>query len=266
MSKKTVEETGPTLAVRICFERILPDEMDPERVARRRLGEQMVAMRGGTLKPDGVPEVMRMAVPATKKWAAGTVLRCRFLEGSPKVKKKVEAIAHEWERHANIKFKFVAAGEAEIRIAFMANDGSWSAVGRDALNRAYFPAHQPTMNYGWLTETTDDREYSRVVLHEFGHALGCIHEHQAPKFNRVWNKEAVYRYFSGSPNFWSKEDIDHNVLQKYSPKGMLFSKYDPKSIMLYDFDAALFTDGLGPTNSNIKLSPTDITFIKSLYP
>jgi len=47
---------------------------------------------------------------------------------------------------------------------------------------------------------------------------------------------------------------------------MLFSKYDPKSIMLYDFDAALFTDGLCPTNSNIKLSPTDITFIKSLYP
>jgi hypothetical protein len=169
-------------------------------------------------------------------------------------------------RHANIKFKFVASGEAEIRIAFMANDGSWSAVGRDALNRAYFPAHQPTMNYGWLTETTSDDEYSRVVLHEFGHALGCIHEHQAPRFTRVWNKEAVYRYFSGSPNFWSKEDIDHNVLQKYSPKGMLFTKYDPKSIMLYDFDAALFTDGLGPTNSNKKLSPTDISFIKSLYP
>jgi hypothetical protein len=114
--------------------------------------------------------------------------------------------------------KFVAAGEAEIRIAFMANDGSWSTVGRDALNRAYFPAHQPTMNYGWLTESTSDDEYSRVVLHEFGHALGYIHEHQAARFIRLWNKEAVYRYFSGSPNFWSKEDIDHNVLQKYSPK------------------------------------------------
>jgi hypothetical protein len=47
---------------------------------------------------------------------------------------------------------------------------------------------------------------------------------------------------------------------------MLFSKFDPKSIMLYDFDEALFADGLGPTNSNIKLSPTDSSFIKSLYP
>jgi hypothetical protein len=266
MSKHDAAPATSPGPVHICFERIVPDEFDHERTARRRLGEQMVATRGGRLKADEVAEVMRMAVPATKKWAAGTVLKCRFLEGSSKVKKKVETIAHEWSRHANIKFKFVASGEAEIRIAFMAHDGSWSAVGRDALNRAYFPAHQPTMNYGWLTETTDDREYSRVVLHEFGHALGCIHEHQAPKFTRVWNKEAVYRYFSGSPNFWSKEDIDHNVLQKYSPKGMLFSKFDPKSIMLYDFDAALFADGLGPTNSNIKLSPTDSSFIKSLYP
>ncbi|MFN6107592.1 MAG: M12 family metallopeptidase [Planctomycetaceae bacterium] len=266
MSKKTVEETGPTLAVRICFERILPDEMDPERVARRRLGEQMVAMRGASLKADGVPEVMRMAVPLVKKWAPGTQLKCRFLEGSTKVKKKIEAVAHQWEPHANIKFKFVASGPAEIRIALNKSDGSWSAVGRDALITTYFPLHQPTMNYGWLDETTPDEEYSRTVLHEFGHALGCIHEHQGPKFTRVWNRDAVLRYFSGPPNYWSPEDIEHNVLSKYGTKGMKFSKYDPKSIMLYEFDAALFSDGLGPTNSNTKLSPTDISMIRSLYP
>ncbi len=100
MSKSDATPATSSGPIQICLERIVPDELDHERTARRRLGEQMVATRGGRLKADEVAEVMRMAVPATKKWAAGTVLRCRFLEGSPKVKKKVEAIAHEWERHA----------------------------------------------------------------------------------------------------------------------------------------------------------------------
>ena len=47
---------------------------------------------------------------------------------------------------------------------------------------------------------------------------------------------------------------------------MKFTKFDPKSIMLYAFDARLFTDGRGPTNSNSAISPTDIALMKSLYP
>jgi len=43
-----------------------------------------------------------------------------------------------------------------------------------------FHHHEPTMNYGWLKDDTDDVEYRRVVIHEFGHALGAIHEHQNP--------------------------------------------------------------------------------------
>jgi hypothetical protein len=36
--------------------------------------------------------------------------------------------------------------------------------------------------------------------------------------------------------------------------------------MLYAFDAALFSDGLGPTNENTQLSATDRTMIKQMYP
>jgi hypothetical protein len=253
---------------RICFERIVPDELDPERMVRRAMRSEMIAAAGGekVLKAEGVAGIARMAVIRSKRWPPGTELRCRFLDGSAKMKNKVRTLAKEWEKYANIKLKFVTSAAAEIRISFYADPGSWSAVGRDALNAAYFPAHQPTMNFGWVRDDSDPDEDRAVVLHEFGHALGCIHEHQAPTFSRKWNEAAVMKYFQGPPNYWDVEGIRQNVLLKYSPTGISATKFDPKSIMLYAFDAALFADGLGPTNENTKLSPLDTTMIRQMYP
>lgn len=251
---------------RICFERIIPDELDSERPARQALREYMLAGRKGKLSAEEVASAARMAVIRTKKWPAGTTLRCLFLDGSTTMKRKVRTYAHQWEKHANIKLKFVTKAPAEIRISFYADAGSWSAVGRDALNQAYFPLHQPTMNYGWLRDKTPDDEYSRVVLHEFGHALGCIHEHQTPTFSRKWDTKAVMKYFQGPPNYWTEDAIKYNVLQKYSPTGIAATAFDPKSIMLYAFDGALFADGKGPTNSNTKFSADDIKMIGTMYP
>jgi hypothetical protein len=277
-AKKTPKKTAPEPTapepitekadepVRICYERIIPDELDPERAVRRSLREVMAANAPRGLSEREIEHVARMAVVKSKTWPTGSTLRCRFLDGSAKMQQKVEAIAHEWERHANLRLKFVADGPAEIRISFFADSGSWSAVGRDALNRSYFPLHQPTMNYGWLRDDSAEDEYSRVVLHEFGHAIGCIHEHQSPKFSRVWNRQAVMRYFKGAPNFWSEADINHNVLSKYSPQAVSATRFDPKSIMLYYFDRKLFSDGQGPTNSNTKLSAKDVEKIKEMYP
>lgn len=252
----------------ICFERIIPDELDPEQHVRRALRGELIAAAGAAkkLNADDVAHVTRMALVASKKWGPGFNLRCRFLDGSAKMQKKVRTLAKEWEKHANVKLKFVAKGPAEVRISFYADDGSWSAVGRDALNASYFPPHQPTMNFGWLGDDSDPVEDRAVILHEFGHALGCIHEHQAPTFDRKWNQAAVMKYFQGPPNYWDEEAIRHNVLSKYSPKGIQATKFDPESIMLYSFDAELFSDGGGPTNENSQLSSTDQAMIKQMYP
>ena len=121
------------------------------------------------------------------------------------------------------------------------------------------------MNFGWLDENTPDEEWRRVVVHEFGHALGCAHEHQSPNEKLEWNKEAVYAYFSGPPNNWNKQTIDKNILKKYSPDGVSASLFDPDSIMLYMFPPELFTDCKG-TNNNTDLSDKDKAYIAQMYP
>jgi serralysin len=110
-----------------------------------------------------------------KFWDSGQTLHIRFLSGDPIVQRKVKAWAGEYlyEAGANLRFNFISEGDADIRIDFQMN-GSWSYIGTDA---KYIPQNQATMNYGWLQADTDDDEYY-IVLHEFGHVLGLIHEVQ----------------------------------------------------------------------------------------
>src|SRR5262249_38773471 len=148
---------------------------------------------------------------------------------------------------------------------FRADPGSWSAVGTDCQVRSEFPKSKPTMNFGWLRDDTDDVEYRRVVLHEFGHALGAIHEHQNPRGGIQWNLPAVYAYFSGPPNNWTREEIDFNVVQKYSIDQLNATKFDEHSIMLYAFPAALIRNAVATPN-NTDLSAGDKAFIGEMYP
>ncbi len=270
---------------KICYDRVIPAAFldNAERAARDELGMAYVAAvnknseQGGefahrafsihAMKPlsaDHPVHIARMAIINRSKWDRGYTLRCRFLDGSETQRSKVEAKAHLWEKYANIKIVFGDDANAEVRISFQADPGSWSAVGKDCLNSSYFPKYQPTMNFGWLKDDTDSKEYERVVVHEFGHSLGCIHEHQSPADKLMWNKVAVYKAFSGPPNYWSKSDIDSNILEKYSPTGITFTRFDIHSIMLYQFDSSLFTDHKG-TPENTQLSAMDKQMIGEMY-
>jgi Matrixin len=128
--------------------------------------------------------------PGQKLWDIGATIPVKFLGGSAALRSRVRAVADQWTEHANVHFAWVPSDHlAVIKISFDQDDGtSWSQVGRDALGSVVFP-NSATMNLGWLTDDTDDTEVSRVVLHEFGHALGLIHEHQSPAGGIRWDKD-----------------------------------------------------------------------------
>lgn len=247
--------------IKVCVDRALSIERllrAAERALKERSGN--APMRSARDVPPQFGRV-RMAILTEKKWEPGRSLSVSFLDGDPGVQSRVRDRAQEWSGYGNIRFEFTDDSEADIRISFQ-EEGSWSYLGTDALG---IDAGEATMNYGWLTPDSDDEEVSRVVLHEFGHALGCIHEHQHPEVAIPWDKEAVYRFYAGPPNHWSKEDVDHNLFQAYDREQTQFSQFDKDSIMLYAIPDEL-TIGAYSVGWNRQLSGTDKDYIGRVYP
>ena len=224
-----------------------------------------VKRRPAALMPGASPHPAKIAFFTGKMWKKGQTLGVRFLDGDAVQKAKTKQFAVEWLESANLKFDFSAGADAQVRVSFEADPGSWSAVGVDCLVEEYFKKDEPTMNFGWLRDDTDDDEWRRVVVHEFGHAIGAIHEHQNPKGGIKWNLPAVYAYFSGPPNNWTKEEIDFNVVQKYSVDQLNATEFDMESIMLYSFPPQLVIGGKGTPN-NTDLSKQDRAFATKMYP
>jgi serralysin len=205
----------------------------------------------------------KMALLVAKLWKPGRTLHVRFLETpSARVRERIEHYAHEWEQYANIVFKFVNSGKAEVRISLNPALGSWSYLGTDALLIA---ANKATMNFGWFDDTTPDDEFSRTVLHEFGHAIGAIHEHVHPDNGIEWNKTAVYAYYAKTQG-WSKQEVDEQIFLGYALTQLNSSSYDAKSIMHYAIPAGLLKPGATPVDWNRRLSVTDKKFIAKQYP
>jgi len=225
----------------------------------------------------------RFVVEFNNKWGNGTELHYYFFDkkedgriqagkfnpwkGDPRDIAIVEQGFQTWMKYANIKFTRVNNPEAaEIRIGFEQNDGSWSYVGRDLVDLKHEDAR--TTNFGW--PLYQDAYGLTTAIHEIGHILGLQHEHQNPKAGIEWDQNAVYKSLSGPPNYWDKQSIDHNILDKIpSNKIELGSVWDPNSIMEYSFEPGLikkpenFKKGVFPPGI---LSDTDILYIQNLYP
>jgi hypothetical protein len=252
--------------LRLCVDRVVPQ--DHKVTAATLAVEENKQNKPIVHVPAGASfHPLKMAILTGKKWENGRKLTVSFLDGSATQKQKTQKHAESWMQYANIALEFGNKADADVRISFVADSGSWSGVGTDNLLREAFPLDQPTMNFGWLRDTTEDDEWRRVVVHEFGHALGAIHEHQNPKGGIKWNEQAVLQAFSGPPNNWSEADIRFNILDKYSIDQLNATKFDIKSIMLYAFPPSFILGGApGGTPNNTKMSSGDKKFIAQMYP
>ena len=272
MSKDSEDTTMDFRNFKQCTELVLPADLKGKAIEaavnERSDNLLMPGMMPIGLNSMAVATSNKASTPAisvliAQKWASGRTLKVRFL-GSPtqKVKDTIEFYAHEWEQFVNVKFLFGDDPNAEIRISCTLGDGSWSYLGTDALVIA---KNRPTMNYGWFVDNTPEEEFSRTTLHEFGHALGAIHEHQHPIAGIPWNRPIVYDYYRRTQG-WSKEDVDAQLFFKYDLNQTNSSQYDKASIMHYAIEEKLLLDPSFAVGWNKKLSSTDKSFMKTVYP
>lgn len=112
-------------------------------------------------------------------WTNGQTLRIGFLDGDDWQKGQVRQYAVEWCRYANLTFAFDPPlnSPCEILISFM-EPGSWSQLGTYSLLKTALPIPEASMNFGWMWYGVPEEDLRATILHEFGHALGLVHEHQ----------------------------------------------------------------------------------------
>lgn len=220
------------------------------------------AMKNIVKKHEHFTVLSRMATETKKEWQNGRTLTVSFIGGNKQVKDRIIRHAKTWMEYANINFDFTPRKKpGDIRISFR-KDGSWSYLGTEILS---IPKSEPTMNFGWLTPTLNDIEFHQVVMHEFGHTLGCIHEHERPDNGIPWDKPKVYAYYAASDDGWTKDEVDEQVFGKYDISQLRTNKLDKDSIMMYSVPDKL-TIGNFSIDWNPTLSKADKKFIAKLYP
>jgi hypothetical protein len=235
---------------------------DEEHVARKLLDAISTFDALGIREPDDRKPTSEQIASSNKLWPNGSAVVVGFMCGEATLQWKVAKVASEWAKYANLRFVFGEAAEAAIRISF-GGAGTWSYVGTDALS---VPNDRPTIELGWLTSETNDEEIRRVVLHEFGHALGLVHEHQIATAEIAWDETAVYNDLTGPPNNWTRQQIDVAMFQRYSSDYYpIEKKFDPKSIMMFPVPKN-WTSGTSLSELNMELSDGDKDFVHKLYP
>ncbi|HEX7239144.1 MAG TPA: M12 family metallopeptidase [Longimicrobiaceae bacterium] len=201
------------------------------------------------------------ALRTARRWSIGKRLRVRFMNGDSLLKERVFNTALEWTKYANVRFVRSEDADAEIRIAFTTDGASWSFVGTEAEEK---PLGRHTMQFGWLTPYSAPSTLRAVVLHEFGHALGLVHEHQQPKSSIPWDRTKVYKHYGALRPPWSRKEVDEQVFKRYEAGETQYSEWDSGSIMQYPVPNSL-TVGDFQVGWNTRLSHTDIRYIGCWY-
>lgn len=184
-----------------------------------------------------------------------------FLGGDSTVRARIFNTACIWEKYADVKFQLArSVRTADITISFCPRSGTWSYIGKYCFNQI------PSMNFDDLYPDSDDRIYRYYVLHEFGHALGLLHEHQSHKAKIVWNIPKLINYCSKYDPPWDSLMVLDQIVWPYEERYTDATAFDPTSIMMYSYPDSLVISGYVPQDINVSISYLDSVHISSIYP
>lgn len=191
-------------------------------------------------------------------WPQGSTLNISLFDMSDKAKEYIKKNINLWQPYTNLKFNFINTNDGDIRISGKDDGtGNWSVIGTQAKQK---PLHEPTLHID-LMQTADMLNHS--IRHEFGHALGLLHEHQHPDNDIQWDKEKLYAESEKLGH--TRQVTDENFLTPPDSKTTITSAYDSKSVMHYNVPPQVTTNGTGVA-FNEDISEGDKQFIALLYP
>ncbi len=172
-------------------------------------------------------------------------LRVCFMGGKDENNAKVAEIGGAWlndDPAMGLKFDFGKKGkprrcdpkssrESQIRVDYK-DGGYWSVLGQVSV--VYLKQEEASLNLAGMgdapMEAFDIPDVRGTIIHEFGHALGLLHEHQSPvsTCSNEFNWEYIIKYLSGPPNNWSEDQIKTNMATEVG-----------EDLMMTDFDSEI---------------------------
>ena len=160
----------------------------------------MVDENGKTIKIDPIQTQIDKELPLQFLPINGVSISVITVDKTIEYIKKI--LEERYNKFLGIKFVFVDdILNSDVRVSFNNNETSESAIGNESEVEVLIGMSSLTL--GWFEVGT--------ILHEFGHALGLLHEHEVLDFAKKFDPGCVCASLSKPPNSWSPSKICSNV-------------------------------------------------------